>query len=200
MNYFKYGEDALKHLKERDEKLGKEIDKIGMIEREINSDLFSGLISSVISQQISTKAAITVTNRLMELVGELTPENLEIIEVEEIQKCGMSLRKAGYIKGIAEAAITKEIDFENLHKLSDEQVTKELTKLKGIGEWTAEMILIHSLHRPDMLSYKDLGIRRGIMRLHELDELSEKEFEIYKDLYSPYGTVASLYLWEISSR
>ncbi|HZK33497.1 MAG TPA: DNA-3-methyladenine glycosylase [Tissierellaceae bacterium] len=200
MNYFKYGEDALKHLKERDEKLGKEIDKIGMIEREINSDLFSGLISSVISQQISTKAAITVTNRLMELVGELTPENLEIIEVEEIQKCGMSLRKAGYIKGIAEAAITKEIDFENLHKLSDEQVTKELTKLKGIGEWTAEMVLIHSLHRPDILSYKDLGIRRGIMRLHELDELSEKEFEIYKDLYSPYGTVASLYLWEISSR
>lgn len=200
MNYFEYGEDALKHLKGRDKKLGKEIDKIGMIEREINSDLFSGLISSVISQQISTKAAITVTNRLMELVGELTPENLEIIEVEEIQKCGMSLRKAGYIKGIAQAAITKEIDFENLHKLSDEQVTKELTKLKGIGEWTAEMILIHSLHRPDILSYKDLGIRRGIMRLHELDELSEKEFEIYKDLYSPYGTVASLYLWEISSR
>lgn len=200
MNYFKYGEDALKHLKERDEKLGKEIEKIGMIEREIDSDLFSGLISSVISQQISTKAATTVTNRLIELAGELTPENIEKIETERIQKCGMTLRKASYIKGIAEAAIVKEIDFENLNKLSDKEVIEELTKLKGIGEWTAEMILIHSLQRPNILSYKDLGIRRGIMRLYGLEDLSKKEFEVYRKLYSPYGTVASLYLWEISSR
>lgn len=200
MNYFKYGEDALKHLKERDEKLGKEIEKIGMIEREIDSDLFSGLISSVISQQISTKAATTVRDRLIELAGELTPENIEKIETEKIQKCGMTLRKASYIKGIAEAAITKEIDFENLHKLSDREVIEELTKLKGIGEWTAEMILIHSLQRQDILSYKDLGIRRGIMRLYGLKDLSKKEFEVYRELYSPYGTVASLYLWEISSR
>lgn len=200
MNYFKYGEDAINYLKERDKKLSVEIDKIGMIKREVNPDLFSSLISSVISQQISTKAAITVTNRLMELAGEFTPEGIEKTELESIQKCGMSLRKAGYIKGIAEAAIAKEIDFENLHKLSDEQVTKELTKLRGIGEWTAEMILIHSLQRPNILSYKDLGIRRGIMRLYGLEELPKKEFEVYRKVYSPYCTVASLYLWEISSR
>lgn len=72
--------------------------------------------------------------------------------------------------------------------------------IKGIGEWTAEMILIHSLERPDLLSYKDLGIRRGIMRLHGLEELSKKEFETYRKRYSPYGTVASIYLWEISAR
>lgn len=200
MNYFKYGEDEINHLKERDKKLGVEIDKIGMIKREVNPHLFSSLISSVISQQISTKAAVTVTDRLMVLVGEFTPENIEKTELKSIQKCGMTLRKAGYIKGIAKAAINKEIDFENLHKLSDERVTKELTKLRGIGEWTAEMILIHSLQRPNILSYKDLGIRRGIMRLYGLEELSKKEFEVYRKLYSPYCTVASLYLWEISSR
>lgn len=200
MNYFKYGEDAINYLKKRDKKLAVEIDKIGMIKREVNPDLFSNLITSVIGQQISTKAAITVTNRLMELVGEFIPENIEKTELELIQKCGMSLRKAGYIKGIGKAAITKEIDFENLHKLSDEEVIKELTKLKGIGEWTAEMILIHSLQRPDILSYKDLGIRRGMMRLYGLEDLSKKECEVYRKRYSPYCTVASLYLWEISSR
>ena len=200
MNYFKYGEKEIDYLREVDKKLAIEIDKIGMIQREVNTDLFSALISSVISQQISTKAAITVTSRLIELVGEFTPENIEKIELESIQQCGMSLRKAGYIKGIAHVAVTKEIDFNKLHKLPDREVIKELTKLKGIGEWTAEMILLHSLERPDILSYKDLGIRRGIMRLYELEELSKEEFEIYRERYSPYGTVASLYLWEISAR
>lgn len=200
MKYFKYGEDALKHLKARDEKLALEIDEIGMIKRDIHSDLFSGLISSVIGQQIATKASATVRNRLLALVGKITPENIDKTEIELIQECGMSFRKAEYIKGIAKAEMDKEVDLNNLHKLSDEEVIKELTKLKGIGEWSAEMILIHSLQRQDVLSYKDLGIRRGIMRLHGLEDLSKKEFQAYRELYSPYGTVASLYLWEISSR
>ena len=199
MDYFKYGEVEIEYLKKQDEKLGLEIDKIGMVKREINQDLFSAVIESVIGQLISTKAAITVTNRLLDLVGEFTPENIEKADVESIQKCGMTFRKAEYIKGVANAAITGEIDFNNLHKLSDDEVIKELTKLKGIGEWTGEMILLHALERPDVLSYKDLGIRRGIMRLYELEELSKKDFQIYRKRYSPYGTVASLYLWEISA-
>lgn len=199
MNYFQYGEKEINYLKKKDKKLAKEIDRIGMIKREVDPHVFSALITSVIGQQISTKAAATVTGRLLELVGSFTPEDIERVEVEAIQKCGMSLRKANYIKGIARAAISKEIDFENLYKLSDDQVIKELTTLKGIGEWTAEMLLIHSLERPDVLSYKDLGIRRGIMRLYGLEELSKKEFDSYRKRYSPYGTVASIYLWEISS-
>lgn len=200
MDYFKYGEKEIDYLSKRDKKLGMEIDNIGMIKREVNTDIFSALISSVISQQISTKSANTVNNRLIELTKEFTPENIENTKLESIQKCGMSLRKAIYIKGIANSAITKEVDFENLHKLSDEEVIKELSLLKGIGEWTAEMILIHSLQRPNILSYKDLGIRRGVMRLHKLNELSKEQFEIYRSIFSPYGTVASLYLWHIASR
>ena len=199
MDYFEYGEEEIEYLKKQDEKLAIEIDKIGMIKREINRDLFSAVIESVIGQLISTKAAITVTTRLLELVGKFKPENIEKVEVELIQKCGMTFRKAGYIKGVANAAITGEIDFNHLHKLSDDEVIKELTKLKGIGEWTGEMILLHSLERPDIVSYKDLAIRRGIMRLYGLEELSKKEFDVYKERYSPYGTVASLYLWEISA-
>ncbi len=200
MKYFKYGDKEIEYLKEKDLALGKAIDRIGMVQREVNTDIFSSLISSIISQQISTVAATTVKMRLIELIGEITPENIDKADIESIQKCGMSMRKADYIKGAAMAAISNTIDFSKLHNLSDEEVTKELVSLKGVGEWTAEMLLIHSLERPNVLSYKDLAIRRGIMKLHQLEEISKKEFQIYKELYSPYGTVASIYLWEISSR
>lgn len=200
MKYFKYGDKEIEYLKEKDLALGKAIDRIGMVQREVNTDIFSSLISSIISQQISTVAATTVKMRLIELIGEITPENIDKADIESIQKCGMSMRKADYIKGAAMAAISNTIDFSKLHNLSDEEVTKELVSLKGVGEWTAEMLLIHSLERPNVLSYKDLAIRRGIMKLHKLEEISKKEFQIYKELYSPYGTVASIYLWEISSR
>ncbi|NLY82814.1 MAG: DNA-3-methyladenine glycosylase 2 family protein [Clostridiales bacterium] len=199
MNYFKYTEKETEHLKKRDPILGAEIDRIGMIKREVEPDVFTSLISSIISQQISTKAAITVKERLVQLIGPITPENIEKVELESIQQCGMSLRKAGYIKGIAKSAITKTIDFGNLHKLSDEEVIEELVKLKGVGEWTAQMMLIHSLQRPNILSSKDLGIRRSIMKLYNIEDLTETEFQKYRETYSPHCTVASLYLWEISS-
>src|SRR5699024_7842214 len=195
----KYTNKEIEYLKKKDKKLGKEIDRIGMVKREVEPDIFSALISSIISQQISTKAAITVKNRLIELIGEIIPQNINKIELESIQKCGMSLRKASYIRGIAEVAINKTVDFENLHSMTDDEVIKELTSLKGVGEWTAEMLLIHSLQRPNILSYKDLGIRKGIMKLYKLTELSKKEFEIYRIKYSHYCSVGSLYLWEISS-
>lgn len=198
MNYFKYGEREIEYLKKRDIILGDAIDKIGMIKRKTEPDIFYSLVSSIISQQISTKAAVTVKTRLMNLIGEINPENINATSANDIQKCGMSLRKAGYIRGIAEAAVTRTIDFCNLYRLSDKEVIEELTKLKGVGRWTAEMLLIHSLERPNILSYKDLGIRRGIIRLYELEELSIEEFETYRRRYSPYSTVASLYLWEIS--
>lgn len=199
MNYYKYTNREVEYLKNKDPILGAEIDKIGMIQREIEPDIFSALISSIISQQISTKAADTVKKKLIELIGPITNENIDKAELESIQKCGMSLRKAGYIKEIAHASIKGIIDFANLKRLTDEEVIEQLTKLKGVGEWTAEMLLIHSLQRPNILSYKDLGIRRGIMKLHELEGLTEKEFELFKDRYSPYCTVASLYLWKISA-
>ncbi|MDR7869746.1 MAG: hypothetical protein RIN55_02720 [Tissierellaceae bacterium] len=198
MKYYKYGKEELDYLKEKDPILGEAIDRIGFVKRQVNPDIFESLISSIISQQISTKAALTVKMRLIDLVGEITPENIVSLDIESIQQCGMSMRKADYIKSTAESVVTKEIDLYNLDKLTDEEVVKELVKLKGIGEWTAEMMLIHSLQRPNILSYKDLAIRRGIMRLYSLEDLSKKEFEIYRNRYSPYNTVASIYLWELS--
>lgn len=200
MKYFDYGEKETKYLKKKDPILGKAIDKIGVVKRKINKDLFSSLITSIIGQQISTKAATTVEIRLTDLAGELTPNRLKKLSLNDIQKCGMSFRKAEYIKRIVDSFINKSIDFENLHKLEDKEIIEELTKLKGVGAWTAEMMLIHSFERKNILSFNDLGIKRGIMRLYSLKDLSKKEFNKYKELYTPYSTVASIYLWEIWSK
>ena len=198
MPIFEYGQKEIEYLKRRDKKLGAAIDQIGMIKREITPDPFTALISSVVGQQISSKAADTVWNRLSELLGDITPEKISQTDVSEIKGCGMSERKAGYIKGIAEAAISGKVDFSVLHRLTDEEIIEKLSSLYGVGVWTAEMILIFSLCRPDVVSYKDLAICRGMMNLYNLKELSKEKFERYRKRYSPYGSVASLYLWEIS--
>lgn len=198
MHYFIYSDKEIIYLKKKDKKLGEAIDKIGMVQREVDPDPFAALISSIVSQQISSKAAITVNTRLLNLVGEITAESIAKANIDDIQKCGMSQRKAIYIKGIADAAISKQVDFDNLHHLSDDEVIDKLTSLYGVGVWTAEMLLIFSLGRMDVLSYKDLAIRRGMMNLYKLKELTKADFEKYRKRYSPYGSVASLYLWELS--
>lgn len=186
------------YLKNRDKKLGAAIQKIGIIKREITPDPFIALISSIVSQQISNKAAKTVWNRLCMLLGNVTPEIIAQADLSQIQGCGISERKAGYIKGIAEATIVGKVDFYTLHTHTDAEIIKKLSSLRGVGVWTAEMLLIFSLCRPDIVSYKDLAICRGMMNLYGLKELSKDKFERYRKRYSPYGSIASLYLWALS--
>ena len=199
MQIFKYGQKEIEYLKSRDKTLGATIDKIGMIEREVIPEPFAALIASIVSQQISGKAADTIWNRLSGLLlGNISSGSIAMATLSEIQSCGMSMRKAGYIKGIAEAAITGEVNFDTLHTLTDEEIIEKLTALNGVGVWTAEMILIFSLCRPDVVSFGDLAIRRGMMNLYGLDELPKAKFDEFRKRYSPYGSVASLYLWALS--
>lgn len=198
MPYFNYGSKEIDYLKSVDKRLAIAIEDIGFIKRQVNPDVFSALVQSIISQQISTKAALTVSKRLQALVGGFTPQRLLDVDLTAIQQCGMSHRKAAYIKGVAEAAMERTVDFSTLHLLPDEVFIKTLCALKGVGVWTAEMLLVFSLCRLDVVSYSDLAIRRGIMNLYGLATLSRDIFEQYKRRYSPYGSVASLYLWELS--
>jgi 3-methyladenine DNA glycosylase/8-oxoguanine DNA glycosylase len=138
-----------------------------------------------------------VRNRLADLT-ELKAEKIYAMTAEEIQSCGMSMRKSGYIKGIADAAVNKTIDFDELKNKPNEEIINTLTKLNGVGVWTAEMLLIFSLMRLDVVSYGDLAIRRGMMSLYGHKELPKERFLRYAKRYSPYGSVASLYLWELS--
>lgn len=198
MQIFEYGEKEIGHLQRRDKKLGAAIDRIGPIQREIIPDPFTALISSVVSQQISKRAAETVWNRLSARLGTVMPETIVVTDLTEIQGCGMSERKAGYIKGIADAAVSGLVDFKTLHTLTDEEIIKKLSSIKGVGVWTAEMLLIFSLCRPDVVSFRDLAICRGMMNLYGLQDVSKEKFERYRKRYSPYGSVASLYLWALS--
>lgn len=195
--YFEYGEREISHLSKKDKKLGAAIDRIGIIKRAVNPDVFSSLVESIIGQQISSKGAKTVCDRLCVLSG-MDALRISSLSVEEIQSCGMSMRKAGYVKGVADAAVSKAIDFDSLSDLDDRDVIQTLTTLNGVGVWTAEMLLIFSLMRPDVVSYGDLAIRRGMMRLYGLKELPRDRFDRYAKRYSPYGSVASLYLWDLS--
>lgn len=198
MEIFEYGQQEIEYLKRKDKKLAIAIDRIGLIEREITPDPFTALVSSVVSQQISKKAAETVWNRLNTLLGDVSAESISQVDLSKIRGCGMSERKAGYIKGIADAAISGSVDFKTLYTLTDDQIIKKLSSLNGVGVWTAEMLLIFSLCRPDVVSYKDLAICRGMMNLYGLKELPKEKFERYRKRYSPYGSVASLYLWALS--
>jgi len=196
-HYFEYGETELAHLRKKDKKLGAAIDRMGIIRRRINPDLFAALVESIVGQQISNKAAVTVCGRLDALCGT-DARRIHALSLEEIQACGMSMRKAGYIKAIAEAAVSKAINFDELPDKNDAEIISTLTAIKGIGIWTAEMLLIFSLMRPNVVSYGDLAIRRGMMNLYGLKELPKDKFARYAKRYAPYGSVASLYLWEMS--
>ena len=200
MAIFPYGAREIEYLSARDPAMGALIARVGPIEREAGGDPFAQLISSILSQQISGKAAQTIKARLCERCGgALLPAALDRLEEAEIQQCGVSFRKASYLKGIARAAVCGEIDFAALPAMEDEAVIRTLTTLRGVGRWTAEMLLIFALMRPDVLSYDDLGIQRGLGRLYGIDrKLTRQEFARCKARYSPYATVASFYLWALA--
>ena len=198
MHIFQYGQAEIDYLTRRDRKLGRAIGHIGMIERQVMPDLFKALAHSVVAQQISRKAADTVWGRLCERLLDVTPRKVGSTDVSDIQQCGLSMRKARYIKGIGEAASQGDLDLLELREMPDEGVIEKLSSLAGIGVWTAEMLLIFSLCRPDVVSWGDLAIRRGMMNLYGLNQLSKSQFDRFRKRYSPCGSVASLYLWALS--
>ncbi|HHT68798.1 MAG TPA: DNA-3-methyladenine glycosylase 2 family protein [Firmicutes bacterium] len=196
--YFVYGATEIEHLASRDKKLGEAIEKIGPIKREVYPELFPALVQSIVGQQISTKAQETIWGRMQERFTPFTPDVLAKSPVEELQSCGISMRKAIYIHETAQAIVEGQVDLNAFSTMSDEDVCKELVKLKGIGIWTAEMLLTFSLQRPDIVSFGDLAIHRGMRMLYRHRKITPELFAKYKRRYSPHGTIASLYLWAIA--
>lgn len=196
--YYEYGDKEIKYLKMRDSKLGYAIERIGYIERTVDEDIFSSVIHHIIGQQISTSAQKTVWNRLTEKVGVVDVSAMTAISRVELQSIGITFRKADYIKDFADKVRQNSFDIEALNHMSDKEVITALSSLKGIGQWTAEMIMTFCMQRPDVVSFGDLAILRGMRMLYRHRIIDRKKFERYKRRYSPYGTVASLYLWAIA--
>lgn len=197
--YFEYGEKETEYLKNKDKKLAEAIEKIGHIYRETDDDLFLSVVKQIVGQQISAPAFKTVWKRVEDKLGEVSAENICSISDEELQSCGLSYRKVSYIKDFSRKVHSGEFDVEKLAEMTDEEVIKELSSLKGIGVWTAEMLLLFCMQRPDVVSFGDLAIIRGMRMLYRHREIDRKKFDRYRKRYSPYGSVASLYLWAISA-
>ena len=197
--FFEYGDEEVAYLKARDKKLARAIDAVGHVYREMEGDdLFAGVIHHIIGQQISSTAQATVWARLREILGTVEPATLASASIETIQSCGTTFKKAGYIKEFADRVASGTFDLESIERMDDAQAIAELSSLPGIGVWTAEMLLLFNLGRPDILSFGDLAIHRGMRMVYHHRKITRGMFERYRRRYSPYGSVASLYLWAIS--
>ena len=198
MMYVPCGEKEIAYLKSKDKKLAAVIESLGVLERPVHDDVFSAVVHHIIGQQISTKAQEAVWARLCEKVGTVDAAHLLSLGREELQAVGTSFRKVDYIMDFAENVASGDFDIAALEMMSDDEVIRVLSSLKGVGAWTAEMLLIFTLRRPDVLSFGDLGIQRGLRMLYRHKEIDRRRFERYKKRYSPYASTASLYLWAIA--
>ena len=165
----------------------------------IEKNYFWSLCRSIIYQQISGKAAKTISDRFLALFRSginIQPREVLDIDINSLYSIGLSRQKASYMKNIAEAFGNKLINDENFIMMNDEEILKQLTMIKGVGEWTAEMFLIFTLRRSDVFPVTDLGVQKGFQIVYDLDELSTIEQMNEKaEEWKPYRTIVTLYLW-----
>ena len=196
--YFTYGETEVSYLRQKDKRLCEVIDRIGHIDRAVDLDLFSSVAHHIIGQQISTKAQTTIWKRMQDALGTVNAETLLAAGVPKLQGLGMTFRKAEYITDFAKKVHAGAFDLDAVEHMSDEEAIRELSSLKGIGVWTAEMILLFCLQRPDIFSFDDLAIQRGLRMVYHHREIGRERFEKYRRRFSPYCSVASLYFWAVA--
>ena len=164
----------------------------------VDTDLFSSVVHHIVGQQISTKAQATIWQRMLGALGEVNAETILAAGVPRLQGLGMTFRKAEYITDFAEKVHSGAFRLDAVEHMSDEDAIRALSSLKGIGVWTAEMILLFCLQRPDIFSYDDLAIQRGLRMVYHHRRIDRQLFEKYRRRFSPYCSVASLYLWAVA--
>lgn len=194
-----YQEDpSVKELCERDPSLKKLIAIIGDLNISLRTNYLASIVRSIIGQQISVPAAKAIHQRLTaSLKGQLTVEGLLGKTKDELRDVGLTNRKVDYIKDLAEKVATGTLDLENISNYSDEEVIRQLTHVKGIGRWTAEMFLMLTLGRKDILAVDDVGLQRAAMWLYGVEKSERRQVLMDKSpLWKPYRSIVSFYLWE----
>ena len=191
------------YLSEIDPIMAKAIERVGPCTLIPNPQLFETLVDAIISQQISVKAADAIMGRLRtalhaEVEGTISPESLMTLEDDTLQAVGLSPQKMRYIRDLTGRVVNGELDLERLSELDDEEVIHELVKVNGIGRWTAEMMLIFSLGRPDVLPVDDLGFLEGVREAYALEARpTPKEMRARGEVWHPYRTFATWYMWGV---
>ena len=194
---------AMQHLVGADPVLGALVEAHGPLTDEQRrrgrpAEAYGALLRSIVGQQLSTKAARTIYERLIGLYGGQTPAPDQIVatDAEELRGVGLSRAKAAYLRSLAEHVIDGELELDRLDELGDEEVIAQLTAVKGLGPWTAHMFLIFHLRRPDVLPVGDLGVRRAVQLAYGMEDLPPAaELERIAEPWRPHRSLASLYLW-----
>lgn len=194
---FNINDKEIQFLINTDEKLGYLIKYIGNVKLELEKDGFQCIVKYVIGQQISDKARETIWRRLCNLCKEVKPVEVLNQTQEDLRGIGLSNRKIECIRLFSSYLMNKKIEFKKFEVLSNEEIINSLTFVKGIGRWTAEMYIIFSLGRVDVLSKSDGTIRRSIQWMYNLKKLpSEKEIACYFKKWKNYETIVSIYFWK----
>lgn len=190
-------EISRRHLLRSDSRLAEVIRQAGSLRPSFRSrEPFESLTTAVISQQLSTKAADTIRSRVMALMPALTPTNLLAIPVAALRSAGLSGQKTVYLRDLAERVQDGRLDLERLATLTDEEIIDVLVTVKGLGRWTAQMFLMFSLHRPDVLPTGDLGIVKGFQRVLGMKTRpAVRTMERAAEAWRPYRSIACWYLW-----
>ncbi|MFB3827500.1 MAG: DNA-3-methyladenine glycosylase [Bryobacteraceae bacterium] len=189
---------AIHHLRTADPVLAGIIERVGEYRMEFREPSFETLARAIVFQQLAGRAASTIFGRLLKAAGgaPLTPEKVLRLRPARMRAAGLSPQKTAYVRDLARRARDGEIDFVHLPRLSDEEVIRQLTRVKGIGVWTAHMFLIFALHRSDVLPTGDLGVRAAMRKAYGMKELPKAaEMEEIARSWRPYCSVASWYLW-----
>ena len=186
-------EDSLNFLKQ-DEILSEIVEKYPDGNLESRGRLFETTIRSIVGQQISVIAADAIWARLVDKIGDITPENVLALPMEEVAKCGLSGQKTDYIFGLANNS--EDLLGQDWDNMTDTEIIKHLTKFRGIGPWTAEMMLMFSFMRPDVFSIGDIGLIKAVKLLVPTAQTKEDVLKI-SHRWSPYRTAASWYLWRM---
>jgi DNA-3-methyladenine glycosylase II len=188
-----------KHLAKVDPILGVLMKRIKLQERKLQANYFQSLVRAIANQQLSGKAAQTILGRMVALFkpGRFpTPQEYLKMSDTKLRSAGFSFSKIAYTKNIARFFIERAKEMKQIHKLTDEEIIKLLTEIKGVGVWTAEMFLMSSLGREDVFSYGDLGLRKGIQKVYNFKkEPTLKQMQKIVDAWRPYRTHGARYMW-----
>jgi len=188
---------AILHLKRSDPVMAEIIARAGPYEIQYREPTFQTLVRSIVYQQLSGKAALTIFNRLLAATGDpLTPESVLKLRPSRMRALGLSKQKLTYIRDLARQTRDGEVSFDQLHELEDHAIVEHLTRVKGVGVWTVHMFLILALRRPNVLPTGDLGVRAAIKKSYGLEALPKPaEMERIAEPWHPYCSVAAWYLW-----
>lgn len=188
---------AIYHLKKCDPVLREIIERVGPFRMEYGTPEFHSLAEAIVYQQLNGKAAETIFKRFAALAGEpLTPEGILKLRDEQMRSVGLSKQKSVYVKDLAAKTAAGQLDFAKLLDMPDDEVIEHLTQVKGVGVWTAQMFLMFTLKRPDVLPTGDYGVQAAIKKHYRKRKLPKpKEMEKIAKAWTPYRSVACWYLW-----